>query len=182
MNFTKENKNLREKVFFVLIDEVANNSIIDKFYSNIIKNYLKKHLLIYYRESNTVVTNAKDISQIKSNQIVYENYLDVITNINIIFKVNNENNFMTDLIVYIVKGLYEGFPSNSNYNSSNNNANIILSSSQEIRNSSQNYLNLMNTNSNVNTNMLSNMISISIFFFLCFTLTQIFRLNLIKFF
>lgn len=119
-NDSKENIIFREKVFFTIIDEMAGNLIVDKFYVNLLKSYVKKYVLVYDKENALSPTDAP-INKAKLNKDDYDNFLNKIKEINLICKINNENNFMTDLIVYLVKTLYdEIFPSNINSNNSNN--------------------------------------------------------------
>jgi len=74
----------------------------------------------------------RDTATIKLEQIKISDYINYIREINTVFILHNENNFMTDFIVYLVKDLYEGFfPKNNSLN-------------HDFKNSS---LNNMNSNS-----------------------------------
>jgi hypothetical protein len=108
----KENITYRDKVFFTLIEELSNNSTQDKFYANLIKNYIRKYILVYDKENSF---SPRDTITMKPNlnKNDYDNFLNYLKEINIICKSNNESNFMTDLVVYLVKTLYDGvFPAN----------------------------------------------------------------------
>lgn len=138
--FTKENIGYRDKVLFMLIEEIAKNSIQEKLYANIIKNFLKKNILIY--DTNSPVL-TRESATIKLEQIKISDYIHYIREINTVFILHNENNFMTDFIVYLVKDLYDGFlPKNNSLNDLKNpSINNINSSS-----SSSMHLSLMNFN------------------------------------
>lgn len=111
----KENVIYRDKVFFTLIEEMSRGLVQEKFFVNIIKGYIKRYILVYDKEKSG---SSKEISLSKQlmNKNDYENFLNHLKELNIICKSNNESNFMTDLIVYIVKTLYDGvYPVNINY-------------------------------------------------------------------
>ncbi len=117
MNFPQENIKFRDNVFFNIIDVLIKNSITDKFYINLIKNFLKKNIVVY--DKDTIVSPKENHNN--KNTINFEIFLNKIKDINSVFTLNNENNFMTDFIVYIIKNLYESNNLNVNSNTFQNN-------------------------------------------------------------
>jgi len=140
INFTKDNKIYRDKLFFTLIEEIANQSIEDKFYSNLIKNLIKKYVLIYDRD---ITTSPGEIHKnVKIEKINLENILENIVDINKVFRFHNENNLMTDFIAYLIRNLYDGNISSKNDKINNN----------EIKTgNNQKETNILNFNSNYST-------------------------------
>lgn len=105
---------------------MAGNLIIDKFYANLIKSYIKKNILVYDKEK---ALSSRDFHISKSNldKNDYDNFLRYLKEINTICKINNESNFMTDLIVYLVKTLCDGvFQTNNNISNCNEPRNINI--------------------------------------------------------
>jgi len=117
IQFKKEEFSYREKVFFTMIEEISQNNIIEKFYSNLIKNYIKKNVLIFDKECSLY---SKENIPYKLGKVNYKKYLDYIMEINNVFKNHNESNFMTDLILHITKILNDGINSILNLNNLEN--------------------------------------------------------------
>jgi len=101
-------------VLFALIEEIAKSSIEDKFYANLIKSFIKRNFLIYER-SSVISPKEVGISYNKIKQIYIDDFLKYLKELNFIFTLHNENKFMTDLIIYLVKILYDG-DSSQNFN------------------------------------------------------------------
>jgi len=150
INFNKENKTYRDKLFFTLIEEMAKNSIEEKFYVNLLKNFIKKNILIYDKNNST--SPRESINKVKIEKINYENILENIIDINKIFKYHNENNFMTDFIVYLIKNLYDGFSLSlqSNANNEKNHNEMRTINHQKDNNTNTNFNNNFSHNSNLN--------------------------------
>lgn len=87
--------------------------IQDKFYISLIKNYIRKNILVYDKVS---ALSPRESSYLKNNlnKNDYDNFLNYLREISIICKINNESNFMTDLINHLVKSLCEGALMNQN--------------------------------------------------------------------
>lgn len=148
-NYPKENLKYRDKVIFILIEELSKSAIEEKFYANLIKNFLKKNFLIY-EGSAALSPKEKGKSRLKQ-QINYDDFLKYLKELNLIFTLNNENNFMTDFIIYLVRILFDG----DSY--SNNNANYPLN--LELKNAHSNTsANCSSLNSH-STNNMSNKIN-----------------------
>ncbi len=101
-------------MLFALIEEIAKSSIEDKFYANLIKSFIKRNFLIYER-SSVISPKEVGISYNKIKQIYIDDFLKYLKELNFIFTLHNENKFMTDLIIYLVKILYDG-DSSQNFN------------------------------------------------------------------
>jgi len=74
-NDKKENTTYRDKVFFTLIEELSSNSTQDKFYANLIKNYIRKYILVYDKEN---AFSPRDTITMKPNlnKNDYDNFLN----------------------------------------------------------------------------------------------------------
>ena len=140
-NFSNEEIKYRDKVFFNLIQEIAKNSIEDKFYAILIKNFLKKNFLIY-----DIGFTPKEYTAYQLKQINYDEILNYLEELNFIFKLHNENNFMTDFIIYLVRNLCD-------VSSSNNNQPIIFPSLNEEKNTNMNNASNCTLNSLTKINM-----------------------------
>lgn len=137
IQFKKEDFCYREKVFFTMIEEISHNNIVEKFYANIIKNYIKKNVLIFDKEYSVY---SKENLVNKLSKVNYEKYLDYIMEINNVFKYNSETNFMTDFILHIIKILNEGINS------------FINKSNQENKISNQTATNIIQINQSIPPN------------------------------
>ena len=119
-SFTRENLTYRDKVFYSLTEEISKYFITEKIYMLIIKSFLKKNVLIYEKEN---ILSFTDYQEHKINPINFEVLLNNIKDISIVFNIHNENNFMTDFILYIIKNIYDtqNLSNNTNQNSTNSN-------------------------------------------------------------
>lgn len=142
-NFPNENISFRDKVFFTMIEEMAKNYIGEKNYINIIKNFIKKFVMI-----NNVLKESKDSIYFKNSTKIYNKIFFYLIEIDSVFKINNDQNFMTDFINYLVKaifdingslslsfsgygsgngsGSYSGSGSGSNSNHNSNNSSFLI--------------------------------------------------------
>lgn len=155
----KENCHYRENMFFNLIEDISENNLTEKIYFNIIKNYFKKNIIIY--DKDTSITTPRDSSQQMTNKIStkYEILLQKIKQINNVFKLHNEMNFMTDFIVYLIKSLFDQNNSqnmangyiNNNF-SNNNTCEMKTSMNVSIGNNTHSYGSSYSQNSTHNHN------------------------------
>jgi hypothetical protein len=124
-NFTKENYDFRDKVFFSIVEDISKNRLEEKYYLILIKDFIKKNIMIneVYLENNIHNPNRN-----------LEKVFLYLENINYIFEINNDKNFMTDFILYLNKYIF-----NINEISNEN-------SFQNIQMNSINFNNILNLN------------------------------------
>lgn len=119
-NFPSENINFRDKVFFTIIEEIAKNNIEEKLYHSLVKNFIKRFIMI-----NDILWESRDSSYFKNSTKIYSKVFDYLEEINTIFKIHNDQNFMTDFISFLIKVIFElGGSIQTIGNNSNNSQNI----------------------------------------------------------
>lgn len=132
-NFTSENFYFRDKVFFCVLEETAKNKINEKNYLLLIKNFIKKYIMIsdFYLET-------KHNSHYLNLNKIFPKIFDYLDYLKIIFEFFNEKNFMTDFIIFLNKVIFS-YSDNSSENISNHNSNFSFNIN--------NIMNLNNINS-----------------------------------
>lgn len=101
-NFSQENISFRDRVFFSVIEEIAKNFIEEKFYLTLIKNFIKQFIMI-----NDVFRDSKDSQFFKNSTKIYEKLFQNLEHIDTVFKIHNDQNFMTDFINYLIKVIFD---------------------------------------------------------------------------
>ncbi len=140
---------------------MARNLIVDKFYANLIKSYIKKNILVFEEENSLSPPQDIPISNSSLDKNDYESFLFKIKEINAICRVNNESNFMTDLIVHLVKTIYNGVsPSTKNNNYSN------ISNEHKAFNVNQAMMNNQTSGAQFNNNALSKTLTKKIYVYI----------------
>lgn len=129
-NFSKENYDFRDKLFFSIVEDISKKRLEEKNYSIMIKDFIKKNIMI-----NENYLENYNHNQNKNLEKVFI-YLE---DINSIFEINNDKNFMTDFILYLNKFIFkineisnENSFQNSQINSANINSIINLNNSREF--------------------------------------------------
>lgn len=118
--FNGENINFRDRVFFSLLDEIVENKIFEKNYLNMIKNFIKKNIMI----NEIYLENKENIHYKNLNKIIGKIFI-YLEKISLIFENLNDRNFITDFIVYLNKVIFynKNILSNNLQNVNNNNSN-----------------------------------------------------------
>lgn len=142
MNFSTENLFFRDKVFFSLVEEIPKKMIIEKNYTIIIKNFIKKFIMI-----NEIFTQTKDnYLFVKSTKIYCKIFL-YLEDIDSVFKNQNDQNFMIDFILFLIRIIFEINIPNQIQNS---NGNLSTTPSNQ-RNSNRNLITITNNKENTNS-------------------------------
>lgn len=89
---------------------------------------------------NDILKEPRDSSYFKKSTNIYEKLFFHLEDIDKIFKIHNDQNFMTDFIVYLMKVIFE---MNNNNNFNNNNA---IEKNEKNNNNSGSTYNLINLN------------------------------------
>lgn len=114
-NFPSENIIFRDKVFFTIVEEISKKKIEEKIYHSIIKNFIKRFIMI-----NDILREPKESSYFKNCTKIYNKVFIHLEDIDTVFKIHNDQNFMTDFISFLIKVIFDSQINCSNSNTNNN--------------------------------------------------------------
>ena len=151
-NFPNENICFRDKVFFTIVEETDKNYIEEKIYITIIKNFIKKYVMI-----NDIFRESKESTYFKNCTKIYSKVFLHLEQIDSVFKIHNDQNFMTDFINFLIKVIFDFNGNSQNSNNINNVSNLNLNSQNPNSTNSSNLI-IINTVKEINggSNNLSN--------------------------
>jgi hypothetical protein len=144
-NFSNEYISFRDKVFFTIIEEIEKYIIPEKTYFTIIKNFIKKFVMI-----NDINKESKDCIYFINSTKLYSMVFIHLEKIDKVFLLHDDQNFMTDFINYLIKVIFDLNGNGSNHNVINNNHINNSNSNQQNSNCSTNLISINIQKDNIN--------------------------------
>lgn len=142
-NFSSDSLFFRNKVFFSLIEEISKKMINEKDYALMIKNFIKKFIM-----NNDVFYQSKENYLFIKSTKIYPQIFFYLEEIDLIFKLQNDQNFSIDFILFLVRVVFEiNIPIQTQSSTGTSNSITINSTSNtNTKNSAKNLVNLSNSN------------------------------------